>query len=77
MTKKELWDTYVDLYPQFKDEDNIVKLRSRGLRRLMDHAWDEAYARGREDSRIQESMRRQAEKKKNPFTSNPFSSFFS
>jgi hypothetical protein len=70
MTKRELWDTYVDLYPQFQGEENIVKLRSRGLRRLMDQAWDEGYERG-----LEESMRRQSEMR-NQFTSNPFSSFF-
>jgi len=70
MTKNELWETYVDLYPQFQDEENIVKLRSRGLRRLMDQAWDEGYDRG-----LEESLRRQAQKR-NQFPSNPFSTFF-
>lgn len=41
MNKTELWNAVVERYPEFKDENFVVKQRARGLRRLLDQAWDE------------------------------------
>jgi len=47
MNKQELWDAFLAQHPQFKDEESIVKLKSRGLKRLTDQAWDEGFERGK------------------------------
>lgn len=44
MTKLELWNALIERYPEFVDEEYIVKQRARGLRRLLDQAWDEGAA---------------------------------
>ena len=67
MNKDELWKALLERYPEFADEEYIVKQRSRGLRRLLDQAWDEGHAKGVENGKAIESMRRDAERKKNPF----------
>ncbi len=48
MTKKELWEAFLQQHPQFKEEESIVKLKSRGLKRLTDQAWDEGYEQGKQ-----------------------------
>ncbi len=68
MTKDELWKALLERYPDFKDEEHIVKQRSRGLRRLMDQAWDEGHAKGVENGKALESMRAAAERKNNPLS---------
>ena len=45
MNKQELWDAFLDRYPQAKDEEYVIKLKSRGLRRLLEQAWDEGYVK--------------------------------
>lgn len=47
MTKDELWNAFLKRYPQFQDEEAIVKQTSRGLRRFMEQAWDEGYEKGK------------------------------
>jgi hypothetical protein len=41
MTKDELWQIFIEAYPTAADPEFVVKLRARGLRRLLDQAWDE------------------------------------
>jgi len=43
MTSKEIWDQLVERHPSFKDDDNLASLRVRGLRSLIEQAWDEGY----------------------------------
>ncbi len=33
-------------YPEFAKEEHVAKLRCRGLKRLLDQAWDEGQAEG-------------------------------
>ena len=67
MTKDELWKALVERYPEFQDEEHIVKQRARGLKRLIGQAWDEGYAKGLENSKAIEASRRAAEIKNDPF----------
>ena len=67
MNKEELWNAVCAKYPDFKDEEHIVKQRSRGLKRLLEQAWDEGHEKGVANGKALESMRRDAEAKKNPF----------
>lgn len=48
MTKDELWEQFLVRYPQFKDEEAIVKQTARGLRRFMEQAWDEGWSTARD-----------------------------
>jgi len=52
MTKQQLWDAFLTQHPQFKEEESIVKLKSRGLKRLTDQAWDEGFERGKEVAKV-------------------------
>ena len=47
MTKQELWEAFLAEHPQFTDEESVVKLKSRGLKRLTDQAWDEGFEQGK------------------------------
>lgn len=49
MTKDELWATYVARNPQFAG-DGRVTLGAKGLRKLFDQTWDQAYAAGLESA---------------------------
>ena len=68
MDKTELWEAVCDRYPEFKDDEHIVKQRARGLRRLLEQAWDEGHKKGVANGKALESMRRDAERKKHPFS---------
>jgi hypothetical protein len=46
MNKNKLWETLCDRYPSFKDEEYIVKQTSRGLKRLVEVAWDMGFDAG-------------------------------
>jgi hypothetical protein len=67
MTKDELWAALVERYPEFKDEEYIVKQRARGLKRILDQAWDEGHAKGLANGKALEQLRNASEAKKNPF----------
>jgi hypothetical protein len=43
MTANNIWDQLVVRHPSFKDDDNLASLRVRGLRNLIEQAWDEGY----------------------------------
>ena len=75
MTKDELWNVLLERYPDFKDEEFVVKLRARGLRNLINQAWDEGFLRGVENGKALESMRRNIQPKPEP-TSDPFMDLF-
>ncbi|MFA6043353.1 MAG: hypothetical protein WC718_00085 [Phycisphaerales bacterium] len=66
MTKQELWEAVCVRYPDFRDEEHVVRQRARGLRRLLDQAWDEGHEKGVANGKALEAMRRDAEVKKNP-----------
>lgn len=59
MNKTELWIAFLERYPEFRDEESIVKQRSRGLRALLNQAWDEGHKEGTREAA--------ADTKKNPF----------
>jgi len=64
MTKSEIWQAFLDQYPQFEGDESIVKLKARGLKRLIDQAWDEGQAEGRNEA---EWRMRNKQKPQNPF----------
>jgi hypothetical protein len=68
MTKEELWNAFLDRYPQFKDDESIVKQTSRGLRRMIDQAWDEGHAKGVANGRALEARESAARASKDPFS---------
>ena len=45
MTKRELWNKYVERNPSF-DGDGNVTLSARGLRKMFDQTWDIAFEFG-------------------------------
>ena len=67
MTKQDLWDAFLAQHPQFKDEESIVKLKSRGLKRLTDQAWDEGYERGKSVSKALYDLANLGKKNQDPF----------
>jgi hypothetical protein len=56
MNKTELWNALIERYPEFADEEYIVKQRARGLHRLLDQAWDEGAASVRQTERAKEDI---------------------
>lgn len=48
MTKEQLWAGLCERHPEFKDDEHVLKQRARGLRRIIDQAWDEGHAKGLE-----------------------------
>jgi len=67
MTKQALWEAFIERYPQFKDGDSVVKLKSRGLRRMIDQAWDEGHAKGVRNGRPLEKTDNDKRKPENLF----------
>jgi len=67
MNKEELWDAFLKRYPQFKEDETLVKMKPRGLRRLIDQAWDEGHEKGLVNGKALESMKNAASAKKDPF----------
>ena len=47
MTNEEMWGQLVDRHG-WKEED-VVKLRARGLKNLIDQAWEEGRTRGHKE----------------------------
>ena len=47
MTKDDLWKIYCGKNPAFADDDALVTLTSRGLKKLFGQTWDMAMERGR------------------------------
>jgi len=43
MNKTEMWNAVVEQHPEFADGAFVLKQRARGLRRLIEQAWDEGY----------------------------------
>jgi len=43
MTAEQMWKQLVERHPSFGDEENLASLRVRGLRNLLEQAWDEGY----------------------------------
>jgi len=72
MNKQELWDAFLAQHPQFKDEESIVKLKSRGLKRLTDQSWDEGFERGKAVSKALYDLTKLGNKK----PSSPFDGLF-
>lgn len=48
MTKRELWNKYVERNPSF-DGDGNVTLSARGLRKMFDQTWEIAFDSGAMD----------------------------
>lgn len=42
MTREQLWKIYTDKNPQFLNEEAIVQLPVRGLKKLFEQTWDQA-----------------------------------
>lgn len=68
MKKDELWEQLLKRYPDFKDEEHIVKQTARGLRRLVETAWDEGHAEGVKNGKAIEAMRLDEALKNNPLS---------
>lgn len=49
MTSSEMWAQLLERHPSLTDEESTIKLRSRGLRNLLDQAWDEGMKAGSTD----------------------------
>jgi hypothetical protein len=47
MTKQAFLSAVLDQYPEWMNPEHIVKLKARGLRRLLEQAWDEGAASGK------------------------------
>lgn len=41
-----MWNQLTEKHPSFQDPDNVVKLTSRGLKALIDQAYEEGYDNG-------------------------------
>jgi hypothetical protein len=65
MNKKELWNLVVKRYPDFADDEHVLKQTARGLRRLINQAWDEGKKRGLAERKAKE-----------PSSENPFERLF-
>jgi len=44
MTSEDIWKQLVERHPSFEAEENLVSLRARGLKALINQAWSEGYA---------------------------------
>ena len=40
MTKNQLWETYCQRNPSFRNPDNQITLTARGLKKMFDQTWD-------------------------------------
>lgn len=69
MNKQELWEAVCERYPEFKDDEHIVKQRARGLRRLLGQAWDEGHDQGVKNGRALAVMEQEKKAKSDPFRS--------
>lgn len=45
-TKEEFWSAVVKKYPDFEDEDHVIKQTSRGLRALISQAFTSGHDQG-------------------------------
>ena len=43
MTAEQMWNQLVERHPSFAEEENLASLRVRGLRNLLEQAWEEGY----------------------------------
>lgn len=50
MTKTELWEIYVKRNPSFEGEGNVT-LSKKGLRKLFEQTWNQAYYYGEPENR--------------------------
>lgn len=46
MKKEELWSKVVERYPEFADDEHVLKQTSRGLRNLIFQAWEKGHEHG-------------------------------
>ena len=46
MKKEEFWAKVVERYPEFSDDEHILKQTSRGLRKLIFQAWEKGHEHG-------------------------------
>ncbi len=47
MTKDQLWKIYTDKNPTFLQQDKQFVITQRGLKKLFDQTWDQAFESGR------------------------------
>lgn len=47
MNKEEIWNQLCDRHPEFKDPEYVVKQRARGLKALIDQAYDNGVENGK------------------------------
>jgi hypothetical protein len=52
MKKDDLWTALVDKHPLFAQPDKHITLTGRGLRRLVDMAWEEGFLYGQKTNPI-------------------------
>jgi hypothetical protein len=54
----ELWSAVVTRYPEFANDEHVLQQRARGLKRLLQQAWDEGHSKGVANGRALEAMER-------------------
>jgi hypothetical protein len=66
MNREEIWTQLTERYPKWADPDHICKLTARGMKALLDQAFNEGYAAGAHNTKV---LRDMADKygPKNPF----------
>jgi len=57
MNKQEFWDAIIEKYPSFADDENVCKLKARGLRRLIEQAWQEGYDKRHDEQKKIEDIK--------------------
>lgn len=62
MKKEDYWEAVCKRYPKFRDPEHIVKQRARGLKALLDQAFDLGHDQGFRNGKAAVEM--EAEKKK-------------
>lgn len=46
MTNEEMWSQLCERHPNFKDPEFVLKMRAKGLKALIDQAYDEGKKKG-------------------------------
>jgi hypothetical protein len=58
MTREELWQQIIDQNPSFAGEENKITLTGKGLRKLFDLAYNQAYEQGKSVGSASEQLKR-------------------
>lgn len=67
MTAKDIWKELTERHPKWADPDHICKLTARGMKALIDQAFDEGYRELARNITAIDKKRDQYEPLQNPF----------